>query len=102
VLVVVGLVLVASQRSLEVLLGHIKAEALSDLNYRLSDLMLVPENASQTEILRRMHGMNALLHQTRQVESFTPTLIDGRFALQVALSTTAIIIANVLLRLALN
>jgi hypothetical protein len=98
----IALVLISCQRSLDYLLGRVKSRTLADLHHQFDETAALPADASATDVLRRMHEMNVILHQTHQVEAFTPTLVDGRFVLQVCLSVSAIIIANVLLRLAID
>jgi hypothetical protein len=58
----------------------------------------LPENANELTVLRSMHRFQVLLHDLQQVESFNPNFIDTRFVVQIALSVTAILLANVLLR----
>jgi hypothetical protein len=98
----IGLLLVSCQRSLDVLLGRVKASTLADLNQRFNDAAELPDNSSIIEVLRRTHLTNVIQYEIQKVETFSPTLVDGRFALQVCLSASAIIIANILLRLAIE
>jgi hypothetical protein len=44
------------------------------------------------------YRVQILLHDLHTVESFAPTLADGRFVVQIALSVAASLIANVLLQ----
>jgi hypothetical protein len=48
--------------------------------------------------LQRLNRVQILLHDLHTVESFAPTLVDGRFVVQIALSVAASLIANVLLQ----
>lgn len=78
-----------------------KAQELHALHTELEEAAAPLETRDTFEVLRRMQRHQHLLHQVHRVEAFTPTIVDARFALQIATSFTAIVLANVLLRTAL-
>ena len=101
-LVAIALILVSTQRALDTLLGRLKAGALTRLNQRLDEIAELPEDVSALDVVKKTHLLHVVTYEIQKVEAFTPTLVDGRFVLQVALSASAILIANIVLRLALT
>ena len=79
-----------------------KSQELRLLQEELSEASALPNDAEAVEVLRRMHRMQLLLYQIQKVETFVPTLADSRFLVQISLSTTAIVLANVVIRTAIE
>jgi hypothetical protein len=88
----------SSQRPINQLLAAEKARALNafreDLNRERVEVDDEPLGA-----LRRLNRVQILLHDLHTAESFAPTLADGRFVVQIALSVSASLIANILLQM---
>lgn len=80
------------------LLASEKSRELRALDAEMQELAAVPPGADVVEALRRMQRYNHLAFQCQRIMAFVPTLIDSRFVLQIGMSTTAIILANLLLR----
>ena len=87
----------SSQRPINQLLAAEKAAALGAFRERL-DRERVEVDDEPLGALRRLNRVQILLHDLHTVESFTPTLVDSRFVVQIVLSVSASLIANLLLQ----
>jgi hypothetical protein len=92
------ILLLHGQLALNGLLAQEKAVEVARLRHLVEHEAALPENANELTVLRSMHRFQVLLHDLQQAESFNPNFIDTRFVVQIALSVTAILLANVLLR----
>jgi hypothetical protein len=96
VLVVISIVV--PQRQMNHLLEREKAEELRLLREELADASIVPGGASTQEAVQALVRHQHLLYQIEEAKAFVPTLVDTRFAVQIGISVTAIVAANVALR----
>jgi len=83
------------------LLGREKAQELTTLRNELKGVRQISEGADTGEVLRRMYRHQQIEHDLRQVETISPSLIEARFLIQIGISVSAILIANILIRLVL-
>ena len=80
------------------LLSREKAEEVSALRLELADATKLSDEAHTEEILRQILRHQHIASELGRAEAFAPTLIDTRFIVQIAVSVTAIFLANLLLR----
>ena len=95
-------VLASAQRMMSRMLEREKAEELRRLRAELSEARRLPDAPEPIDVLLSMHKTQMLQHDLQRVEAFSPTLVDTRFMVQISLSVTAILIANVVLRTVLE
>jgi hypothetical protein len=98
--IVIAMVLalqLSSQRPINKLLAADKTVALRTFREHL-DRDRVAVDHEPLESLRRLNRVQILLHDLHTVESFAPTLVDGRFVVNIALSVAASLITNILLQ----
>ena len=95
---VLSIVLVMAQLSMNGVLAREKAQELAVMRAQLSRAAELPAGAEAVDVLARILRVQTLLHDLGRVETFNPTLLDLRFAIQVALSVMGIVIANILMR----
>lgn len=101
---IVALVLclrLSSQRSMNRLIARDKARVLGRLRGEL-DLERQGSDEASGDVVRRLHRLQILLHDIRTAERFSATLVDTRFVVQIALSVSATLIANVMVRTLLD
>jgi len=87
----------SSQRPINKMLAAEKTVTLSRFREHLDQDRATVDD-EPLGALRRLNRVQILLHDLHTVESFAPTLVDGRFVVQIALSVAASLIANVLLQ----
>jgi hypothetical protein len=96
------LVLIQAQRSLNALLTREKQTEVARIRAELAEARRLPDDPEPVQVLVSMHKAQFLQNDLQRAEAFHPTLLDTRFAVQIGLSVTAILIANVLLRTVLE
>jgi hypothetical protein len=94
--------LVLAQRSMTALLLREKQIEVRRLRNELTEVQRLSANPDSVEVLLSMHRSQMLMHDLQRAEAFNPSLLDTRFVIQISLSVTAILIANVLLRTVLE
>ena len=87
----------SAQRAMNGLLSRERTRDLTTLRKDI-DLERQAATGESIDVLRSLHRVQILLHDLRRAETFSPTLVDTHFVVQISLSVSATLIANVLLR----
>ena len=98
-IVIAGLMslIFSAQRAMTALLARERSRELAALRARI-DAERQLASGDSLDVLRSLHRVQLLLHDLRRAETFTPSLVDTHFVVQILLSVSATLIANVLLR----
>lgn len=79
-------------------LAREKTEELKALQRELGEVADFPAPQDPSVALPRLIRHQHLVYQIQQVQSFTPTLVDARFVVQIGTSVVVILIANIVMR----
>lgn len=90
--------IVVPQLFMNRLLAREKANEVQVLRQEVEEASDGPEAEDTIGVLRRIQRHQYLVYWLQRTESFSPTLVDTRFVLQIATSITGIVLANVILR----
>ncbi|MBI4282710.1 MAG: hypothetical protein HY672_04420 [Chloroflexi bacterium] len=80
-------------------LARQKAEELQFLESELTEVASLPKTGDSLEALPRLLRHQHLVYQAQQVRSFTATLPDANFVINVATSVAVIVIADIGIRI---